>query len=160
MMGKYAALWVGLLSLLGCGVRVQAEPRVINGCVIEPGADCTHVGNGLKYKDLNHADLRGANLSGLSLHGSSLRGANLSRANLSQAEFDMSVLRDADLSGADLTDAYLTLSQVSGANLQGAILTNVDLRYAEGSSTVSLEGARFCNTLLPDGSLRNDHCQE
>ncbi|NCJ08388.1 hypothetical protein GS597_18120 [Synechococcales cyanobacterium C] len=158
MKRQYLITLAVLFLSVGCGVSVQAEPRVINGCVIEPETDCTHVGAGLKYKDLSLVDLRGANLSGLTLHGASLRGANLSGANLSGAEFDMTVLTDADLSGADLTDAYFTLSQVSGANLQGAILKNVNLHHAGGGASVNLEGAQFCNTVLPDGSVRNDHC--
>jgi uncharacterized protein YjbI with pentapeptide repeats len=158
MIGRSFATLAVLIATAGCGTLAQADPLVINGCVIEPGTDCTHVGNGLKYKDLSYADLSGANLSGLSLHGSSLVGANLSGANLSNAEFDMSVLSNANLSGADLTNAYFTLSTVSGANLEGAILTNVNLRHAEGAASVNLEGAQFCNTTLPDGSIRNDHC--
>lgn len=65
---------------------------------------------------------------------------------------------DANLSDANLTDAYFSLSDVTGANLQGAILTNVNLQHVRNGGTVNLEGARFCNTTLPDGTVRNDHC--
>lgn len=139
-------------------MAVAATPLEINGCVIAPATDCTHVTTGLKYKDLNGVDLRGAILSGISFHGSSLRGANLQGANLQAAEFDMADLSAANLSEADLTNAYLSLSILTGANLQGAILTNVDLRYARGADSVDLTAAQFCNTVLPDGSIRNDHC--
>jgi uncharacterized protein YjbI with pentapeptide repeats len=147
-------------SLMACGgdYIVQADPSVVNGCVIEPNTDCTQVGEGLKYKDLTNVSLQGANLSGLTLHGASLRGANLSQANLKRVEFDMATLVETDLSGADLTDAYFSLSEVTGANMQGAILTNVNLQHAKNGATVNLEGAQFCNTTLSDGSIRNDHC--
>jgi uncharacterized protein YjbI with pentapeptide repeats len=136
----------------------EATPIVINGCVIEPNTDCTEVGTGLKYANLSGADLSGANLSGLTLHGASLRNANLSGANLQRVELDMASLANADLTGADLTDAYFTLSNVAGADFQSAILTNVDLRGANGARDALLEGARFCNTTLPDGTTRDDHC--
>lgn len=158
--GMAGAAWVVIGGLIACsGSQIaQAEPRVINGCVIEPNTDCTQVGEGLKYKDLTNANLQGANLSGLTLHGASLRGANLSQANLQGTEFDMAALVETDLSGADLTDAYFSLSEVTNANMQGAILTNVNLQHARNGATVNLEGAQFCNTTLPDGSVRNDHC--
>ncbi len=158
---RFGGIALGVMgALMACSsnVTANAEPMVINGCVIEPNTDCTHVGQGLKYKDLTNADLRGANLSGLTLHGSSLRGANLSQANLRGVEFDMAALVEADLSEADLTDAYFSLSEVRGANLQGAILTNVNLQHARDAGTVNLEGAKFCNTTLPDGTVRNDDC--
>ncbi|WP_225886412.1 pentapeptide repeat-containing protein [Leptolyngbya sp. PCC 6406] len=155
--GTGAAIILTLMTLVKLPSS-SAEIREINGCVIEPGTDCTHVETGLKYKDLNGVDLSGANLSGITLHGSSLRGANLRGANLRGTEFDMAVLTDADLSEADLTDAYLSLSIVTNINLQGAILTNVDLRYAQGIDSANLEGAQFCHTTLPGGIVRNDHC--
>jgi uncharacterized protein YjbI with pentapeptide repeats len=148
-----------LTTSIGIPVSAQdATSIVINGCVIEPNTDCTGVGTGLKYANLSGADLSGANLSGLTLHGASLRNANLSGANLQRVELDMASLANADLTGADLTDAYFTLSNVAGANFQSAILTNVDLRGANGARDAILDGARFCNTILPDGTTRNDHC--
>ncbi|NMF86281.1 pentapeptide repeat-containing protein [Nodosilinea sp. P-1105] len=158
--GKRGVALMMMTGLMACSSHqvVRAEPLVINGCVIEPNTDCTHVGQGLKYKDLTNADLQGADFSGLTLHGSSLRGANLSQANLQGVEFDMAALVDANLSDANLTDAYFSLSDVTGVNLQGAILTNVNLQHARNAATVNLEGAQFCNTTLPDGSVRNDHC--
>jgi uncharacterized protein YjbI with pentapeptide repeats len=150
---------LGIISSLLVGyLPVQAESLVVGGCVIEPGTDCTHVGNGLKYKDLVGVDLSGANLSGITLHGSSLRDANLSGADLRNVELDMTELTNANLSRADLSGAFFSLSNITGANLQDANLTDVDLRYAEGARSANLEGAIFCNTTLPDGTIRNDNC--
>lgn len=158
---------IGIFSILftasftvAASAELSPSPVVINGCVIEPYTDCTEVGTGLKYANLSGANLSGANLSGLTLHGASLRNANLSGANLQRVELDMTALTNANLTGANLTDAYFTLSNIAGANFQAAILTNVDLRNANGAREAILEGARFCNTTLPDGTVRNDHCEE
>ncbi|MDG2990781.1 pentapeptide repeat-containing protein [Candidatus Synechococcus calcipolaris G9] len=154
--------YVIILLMAAIPLPVLAErdtlPIMINGCVIKPNTDCRGLGNSLKYANLSGVDLSGANLSGLNLHGASLRNANLRGANLQRVELDMASLAKADLTGADLTDAYFALSDVAGANFQAAILTNVDLRGANGARTAILDGARLCNTTLPDGTIRNDHC--
>lgn len=42
----------------------------------------------------------------------------------------------ADLRSADLTVAYLTLAHVYRADMRGAKLCNINLRFAEGVTTV------------------------
>ena len=54
---------------------------------------------------------------------------------------------NADLRGADLWGAILI-----GADLRGAKLNGVVLDFAD------LEQAKFCNTTMSDGSIRNDDC--
>jgi uncharacterized protein YjbI with pentapeptide repeats len=56
-------------------------------------------------------------------------------------------LTGADLSGADLSGAVGTYVILWKANLSG-----VDL------SGVNLTDAKFCNTTMPDGTVRNDNC--
>lgn len=70
-----------------------------------------------------------------------------------------------DLSGADLSRARLYAADLSGANLSGANLSNADLRGAN-LNNANLSGAivtqaflsvaDFCNTIMPDGSVRTD----
>ena len=54
---------------------VMAAPVVVNGCQIQPKAQCPGV-------NLANADLRGVDLSGANLAGAKLTGANLSNANV------------------------------------------------------------------------------
>ena len=77
-----------------------------------------------------------------------------------------------DLSQADLSNIYLEESKLDGANfrganLVGAWLTGASLRYADFSESnldgaafdrVDLQGAKFCNTTMPDGSINNQDC--
>ncbi len=72
-------------------------------------------------------------LSGANMHRMNLPGADLSGANLSRA----------NLSGANLYRTTLSRANLSGANLSGAVLRR----------------AWFCRTKMPDGELRNDHCE-
>jgi len=82
-----------------------------------------------------------------------LSGANLSEANLTQ-----SALCNANLTGACLRDTNLEEPSLDGANL-----TNVDLSESfinlDMANINRISGAILCNTTMPDGSIRNDHCQ-
>ena len=111
------------------------DVRVNDGCRIEPRTQCP--GANLSRTNLEGVFLIEADLSGANLRGSLLTGADLSAANLSGA-----ILWGANLSDADL----------SNANLTGADLTGADLRRA------GLSGTQFCNTTMPDGTVRNDNC--
>jgi uncharacterized protein YjbI with pentapeptide repeats len=100
------------------------------------------------------ANLSGATLVFASLNGTDLRGADLSHANL---RFGSIV--GADATGANLTGVQLPSSNANGtnftnANLSGANLSNADLTGASLDGA-NLAGADFCNTLMPDGSVRN-----
>ena len=65
----------GLLSVALLAGASAAEPRVVNGCRIEPATNCA-------FARLEAADLAGADLSDASLHGAVMTGANLRGANL------------------------------------------------------------------------------
>lgn len=153
---SYRILGTGLLLL--SGLAATEPPREVNGCLIAPSTDCRHVLTGLKYSNLVGADLSGGIFDGITFHGASLREANLRDASLVGVEFDMASLAGADLRGADLSDAYLSLSDISDVDLRGAKLTNVNLRNAKGADSADLDGAHLCNTRMPDGGVRDDHC--
>jgi uncharacterized protein YjbI with pentapeptide repeats len=91
---------------------------------------------------------KGANLEGANLKGANLKGANLKGTNLEGADLSGIIASDADLQKADLETVDLTIyADLTNANLTGADLTNANL-----------EGAIFCNTTMPDGTVRNDGC--
>jgi hypothetical protein len=142
------------------GLSDQAPPKVINGCMILPGANCSSAilrwidlsrvnlsGANLSWADLSYAVLASADLHGADIHRAQVRfanlyGANLSGANLSGANLNSTNLSAANLTGANLTGAYLGWTNLTGADLTGADLT----------------GATFCNTPMPDGSINNPGC--
>ena len=64
-------------------------------------------------------------------------------------------LRDADLRGADLTDANAIQCDFRGADLRGANLTNLALTEAKFECALIDESTIFCNTVMPDGSVRH-----
>ncbi|MFL9457235.1 MULTISPECIES: pentapeptide repeat-containing protein [Nostocales] len=75
------------------------------------------------------------------MRGSDLRGATLGQSCLEGAD-----LSDADLRGAFLEEIFGNMD-LTDANLMGAQVGIRDLR-----------DAILCNTVMPDGSIRNDHC--
>lgn len=158
--------------------------QVVNGCVIQPGSQCT--GADLRNVDLTNVDLDNANLikaqlSGATLTGASLvdaglYGANLSGVNLQWANLSGTDLRATnlsyaavgsldgnDLTGANLTGAYLVGIDFSGvnlanANLSGANLSVSDLSHAENLSSANTSGATFCHTQMSDNTYNNADC--
>jgi len=106
----------------------------------------------LPNADLTAADLEEANLSGSDLRNASFRQADLENINLQDANLEGASFRDADLEDANLSGANLRLVYLAGANLAGANLTGADL------SLVNLDTASYCQTIMPDGSVRNDDC--
>ena len=65
--------------------------------------------------------------------------------------------------GAILAGANFTGADASGADLRGAVLTdaclvNADLREARIDESTVLDGAIFCHTVLPDGSIDDTGC--
>jgi uncharacterized protein YjbI with pentapeptide repeats len=120
--------------------------------------------------------LTGANLSGINLSGSTLAEAgldtvNFSGANLQGAHFGQSTLFDTNLRSANLSKAILshasldrsdlTDCQLVGANLEAASLMNVNLTRANLtdaliSEDTYLKGVLFSETIMPDGTIRDD----
>ncbi len=124
----------------------------------------------LRGSTLIESQLEGADLSRARLEGALLAGANLSRATAEGANFEAAVLTGVNLSGARLSNAALH-TDLSGANLRGAelrqvrfgaSLRGVDLRDADLTGAqlpfgVDLSGARFGNTVCPDGTRSQNH---
>jgi len=63
------------------------------------------------------------------------------------ADWDGGDCFQCELTGADLSDANFEGANLMGADLTGANLTHADLR-----------DARFCNTVMPDGTVLYSGC--
>ena len=96
-------------------------------------AQCALTDADLSYKRLSGADLINATLHSTNFMRSDLTGARFVGADLTSANFIW-----ADVNQADFTDA----------NLKGALMSEVK----------NIEGAVFCRTTMPDGSLNNVGC--
>ncbi|MCL1472768.1 pentapeptide repeat-containing protein [Argonema antarcticum] len=105
----------------------------------------------LDWTNLSYADLSYANLKGARLGEAALQGANLEYADLSNAVFGQTSFSDANLSHANLRYAILTEASFFDGNLSYA-----DLSGASGFSINRCQGATFCETIMPDGSIRTD----
>ena len=82
---------------------------------------------------------------------------NCSKCDLSGVNFYESNLKEVNLSGAILHHANLRRSNLSGANLSGAMLFRADL-FGADLTNANLEGSKFCNTILPLGSISVKDC--
>jgi uncharacterized protein YjbI with pentapeptide repeats len=113
------------------------------------------VNSDFSEQDWSRTNLSGANLSGAGLEQTLFNGANLSGANLNGA-----FLNQSEFIGADLTGAYLiNACDIEFANFCQANLTNAILRNATNErEPFILDDAIFQNTVMPDGSIRNEGC--
>ena len=101
--------------------------------------NCDFAGSDLRWANVYAAELAGApNLVGAVMNGSNFVGANLYGANLEAAQFVRADLTDADLRWTSLLGANFTDADMSGAKFDGAI---------------------FCHTIMPDGSVNDENCQ-
>ena len=91
----------------------------------------------LKYADLQGTDLGNANFNGAVLDGAILRAVDIRQTNF----------RSASLKAADFRNAVLDAGNFQDANLAGSDFTGAVL------SNVLLQGAKFCDAHLPDGSV-------
>ena len=106
-------------------------------------------------------------LMGLSLQGCGLFLSDLEKllkTNVCQkCDLEEANLIGANLKGADLTGTDLTKANLWGANLNNANLTDADLidailQNAENFNTANTTGAKFCKTIMPDGTTNNSGC--
>jgi uncharacterized protein YjbI with pentapeptide repeats len=88
--------------------------------------------------------LDNVNLSEAILTGGHMQGFSLVGANLSQAFMIGTNLQHADLREANLTDAFLQGADLRFANLRDARMTRTQLT-----------DAKFENTIMPNGTIRN-----
>jgi len=106
----------------------------------------------MQYVQVTYVHLDGAKLDHADLTGAFGTGALFAGANLSRAILHIADLETADLTGADVTNADLTAVDLDGANLTNANLTGSDVTDAH------FDGARFCNTIMRDGTVNNADC--
>lgn len=99
--------------------------------------------------DLSRADLRKMLLNDGKFREADLSYANMEGRNLTSADFT-----DADLRGVNLKKTILKSTKFNGADLRKA-----NLKGARHFKTADIEGAKFCNTTMPDGKVRNDYCE-
>ena len=82
---------------------------------------------------------------------------NCPKCDLSGANFYEANLKEVNLSEAILHHANLRRSNLSGADLSGAMLFRADL-FGADLTNANLEGSKFCNTILPLGSISVKDC--
>ncbi|MDR3492854.1 MAG: pentapeptide repeat-containing protein [Gammaproteobacteria bacterium] len=99
--------------------------------------------------DLSGAEI-GPNHSNATLTGSNLSNAQGYKLNLSNSNS-----RHVNFSGAYLVESNFSQSDLTGSNFDGA---NVAFANFAGSRGTNLANAKFCNTIMPDGSTKNDNC--
>ena len=114
--------------------------------------DCTRT-------NLSGADLSFCDITEAGFDLAILIGANLSNTMLHQTGFDGSDLTGANFGGAILDETSFMRANLSNANLMGvkpepSLMTN-RLRLTGNG----FEDAILCNTIMPDGSIRNDGCR-
>jgi hypothetical protein len=67
-------------------------------------------------------------------------------------------LRFANLAGANLSNINAMNADLRGANLRGACIVESVLFEAQ-LGTAKLDGAIFCNTVMPDGTINTSGCE-
>ena len=79
------------------------------------------------------------------------------KCDLTGANFHEADLQEVNLNGAILHHANLRRSNLSGADLSSAMLFRADL-FGANLTDANLEGSKFCNTILPLGSISVKDC--
>jgi hypothetical protein len=89
------------------------------------------------------------------------RGKNTPGCDFSNATaFFEGDFRGANLSKSNFTGAQMARADFRGANLSGACLVSASLQAAKLGSSVNLDKAIFCNTLMPDGTFNDRDCDK
>ncbi len=129
MTGKRSIQRLSLMTALWLTTALaDAQPRVIDGCIIKPRTTC--------YKaNLSGADLSGENLTSailfkVNLTGAILQGTKLINAKMWNTVLDSADLTAADIKGAVLANASLKKATLKQAEMSGAVLVHADLTGA------------------------------
>ena len=99
------------------------------------------------------ADLTGSSFSETSLFCSDMTEANLSNTIIKETTFCAAILTDAIFSGAKLKSVDFEEAILIRANFRNASF------WSENIATfgVNFKGCHFENTIMPDGSIRNNN---
>jgi uncharacterized protein YjbI with pentapeptide repeats len=92
--------------------------------------------------------------------GANLHSANLQNIDLSDLDLSEANLSYANLKGADLSNATLFQANLEGVDLEDANLTGTDLELTNLENANLRTDAIFCQTVMPDGTIRDDDCFE
>ena len=112
---------------------------------------CTFRGGGKDYDD---CDFSGSDVfAGEVAGGSSFRRADFRDAILDGADLQGVKFLNANLRGASLRNVKL-----GGSGMDGACLFDVDFLGADFGGGPVLANTFRCNTILPSGTVNNDHC--
>lgn len=107
--------------------------------------------------DLTGICLRGSTLYFMGLLESELRYADLRNCNFQSSNIQRNFFDFADLSGAVFKEAGLADNSFVGVNLSDASFEGAYL-YEDNDHGCCFDGAIFCRTIMPDGSIRNKGC--
>jgi uncharacterized protein YjbI with pentapeptide repeats len=130
----------------------------------------TNLSVGWKNTDLSNADLSSslwdhtwlesvnlssANLSNIQIYQSTILKANLRGANLDKAFFgDNSDIKECNIIAVDLS----TITIESWAGMAGSLYNAETI--VPGEVNLEYLGGIFCQTVMPDGTIRDDDCLE
>ena len=143
-------------GLQGGGTDDTDEPVVVDGCTLEPQAQCPNLklgGRSLYEVDLTDADLTAADFSDTSIGSSTFTRAKLAGANFAGADISLSRFTDADLTGADLSGTSLVQVRLAGAKLANLKAEDADWSAAPTSSisgSTSGSPVLFCTISMVD----------
>lgn len=120
-------------------------------------------------KPINWTDI---DFAGAELNRTVLRHSYLTRANFEEASlincdwasneliescFRRAILRDGRFGGCTLVGADFTKAKLRDVDFTRAVLIEANFLGAEVNASVfDREGIVFCNTVMPDGTVRND----
>jgi hypothetical protein len=103
---------------------------------------------------LSAANMQAADLENADLAGADLSGANLFFIEASGTVFDNSTMTSVNASLGDFNGTSFVGVDLTGADFSSANLANADF-YLATTNSANFAGATFNNTIMPDGSVRN-----
>ena len=124
--------------------------------------DARLAGADMRQANLTGADLSGARLRDTDFQGAILKRADLQGCDLANANFNGAILDGATLRAVDIRQANFRSASMKGTDFRNAVLDAVNFQDADLSgadftgavlSNVLLQGAKICDTKLPDGSV-------
>jgi Pentapeptide repeats (9 copies)/Pentapeptide repeats (8 copies) len=126
------------------------------------------VGIKIEKANLNKVNLEGANLNTSEFVGTSFRDAILKNVAFTDANLEGAVFKKANLEGAIFEGANLRITkslrndpELKGAIFEGANLTNTNFKGARNLDVaIAFNGATYCKTIMPDGTMKEPKCEK